>query len=53
VSKVMLAVGVLASLVLLDPMSVMSRLGPHASVVGFKIKSSIDGAVPQVSWFRK
>ena len=53
--KVMLAVGVLASVVLFDPMGTFNIFGPQASWLGWKINKAIESerASMQMSWFRR
>ncbi|HKA73400.1 MAG TPA: hypothetical protein VKE26_16440 [Xanthobacteraceae bacterium] len=53
--KLMLAVGVLASVVLLDPMGTFNLFGPQASWLGWKISKTIESerASVQFSWFRR
>jgi hypothetical protein len=53
-TKLMLLVGLLAMLVLLDPMHAVGLVGPQASWVGHKISSAMDveRALPQWSFFR-
>jgi len=55
VTKLMLAVGILTSLFLSDPMRLMSHLGPEAQRLGWKIKTtlSVERAMPQVASFVK
>jgi len=55
VGKLMLAVGVLASVVLLDPMGTFNLFGPQASWLGWKISKTIESerASVQFSWFRR
>jgi len=43
-TKLMTITAVLASLSLLDPMMVMNQLGPTGSLLGWKIKTSLDPA---------
>jgi hypothetical protein len=52
-TKLMLAVGILCSLILYDPVRVMSNLGPEAQRIGWMIKSSLstERAMPQVASF--
>ena len=54
-TKLMLAVGILTSLFLSDPMRLMSHLGPEAQWLGWKIKTtlSVERAMPQVASFVK
>jgi hypothetical protein len=54
-TKLMLAVGVTASLILADPTRVINYLGPEAQWLGWKIRTalSIDRAVPQVASFMR
>ena len=42
VNKLMLAVGMLAAVVLLDPMGAFGILGPQASWLGWKINKAIE-----------
>jgi len=53
-TKVMLLVGLLATLVLLDPMYAVGLMGPQGSWLGYKITSTLDieRALPQWSFFR-
>ena len=52
-TKLMLAVGVIASLILYDPMRMLSYLGPEAQRLGWKIKTTLstERALPQVGAF--
>jgi hypothetical protein len=52
-TKLMLAVGVIASLILFSPMQVINRLGPEAQWLGWKIKTALstERALPQVRAF--
>jgi hypothetical protein len=52
-TKAMLLVGCLSSLVLFDPTRAVAYLGPQASWLGWKITSalSIERAVPQTTFF--
>ena len=40
-SKLMLVVGLLASVTLFDPMIVLTQLGPLANLIGWKIKTAL------------
>ena len=53
--KLMLAVGVLASVILFDPMGTFNIFGPQTSWLGWKISKAIESerATAQVSWFRR
>jgi hypothetical protein len=53
VTKLMLAVGILASLILYDPTRVTNNLGPEAQRIGWMIKSSLstERAMPTVASF--
>jgi len=55
VGKLMLAVGVLASVILFDPMGTFNIFGPQTSWLGWKISKAIESerATAQVSWFRR
>jgi hypothetical protein len=52
-TKLMLAVGILCSLILYDPARVINNLGPEAQRIGWMIKSSLstERAMPQVASF--
>jgi hypothetical protein len=54
-TKLMLAVGVVASLILADPMRLISYLGPEAQWLGWKIRTTLstERAMPQVSSFMR
>jgi hypothetical protein len=53
-TKLMLAVGLLAMVALLDPMFSVGLVGPQAAWLGHKINSVVDieHALPQWSFFR-
>jgi hypothetical protein len=52
-TKLMLAVGVISSLILFDPGRVINRLGPEAQWLGWKIKTALstERALPHVAAF--
>jgi hypothetical protein len=52
-TKLMLAVGIVASLILADPMRLINYLGPEAQRLGWKIKTTLstERAMPQVATF--
>jgi hypothetical protein len=54
-TKLMLAVGVVASLILADPTRVINHLGPEAQWLGWKIKTALstERALPQVATFMR
>ena len=54
-TKLMLAVGVIASLILFDPMRMLSYLGPEAQRIGWKIKTTLstERALPSVAAFMR
>ena len=54
-TKLMLATGVVASLILADPMRLMGHLGPEAYRLGWKIKTTLstERMMPQVAAFMR
>ena len=54
-TKLMLATGVVASLILADPMRLMGHLGPEAQWLGWKIKTTLstERMMPQVAAFMR